>query len=82
MIFLLCWMCVVFLSLVLILPAPGEVRFYEGESGSPPAMMWCYKESRKLCSVSILPVPLTVMGEEDWPVDIKVRHITLYEHVQ
>ena len=60
---------------MLVLPGPGEVRFYDGGSNSPPAVMWRYKELRRVCRVSVLPVPFTVGEGEGWPLDVKVSHL-------
>lgn len=54
------------------------MRFYDGGSDSPPAVMWRYKELRRVCRVSVLPVPFTVGEGEDWPLDVKVSQSFIY----
>ena len=58
------------------LPNTGEIRFFCGseEIGNkePAYMAWCYREPRVITKVHILPVPLAITLEEDYPVDIKV----------
>ena len=53
-------------------PAPGEVVFVEEEGEAPAAMEWQYREPREVTRVLATPVPLSITGQEDQPVDMKV----------